>query len=233
MNHISMGEIVLEGIVGSTAYGLAREGSDEDRLGVYCAPLDSLLRFSQPPESIQRHNPDVAYHEIKKYMSLAMKCNPTVTELMWLSDELYTVRKAWGNLLIGLREEFLSESLVRSAYGKYALKQAKRLQARSDDGRLALDDPEKIAKHARHCIRLMQQGLELLTTGKLTVRVSNPEYFWAMDSWSTEQILHEFGKYDRTMKNSNSALPERPNLEKIEKTLLYIRKWGVTPEGVL
>ncbi len=222
------GEIVLEGIVGSTAYGLAREGSDEDRLGVYCANIENLWKFSPPAESVQKHDPDVAYHEIKKYFSLAMKCNPTITELMWLPDELYTVRKAWGDVIIGLRESMLSDKAVRNSYGGYAMQQAKRLQRRDDDGSLAESDPKKIAKHARHCMRLMHQGLDLLETGTLTVRVKNPGYFWSMDDWSVTDIVNEFSELDEIMHDVKSVLPDQPDRQKVEDALLAIRRWGLT-----
>jgi len=35
--------VVLEGVVGSQAYGLAREDSDEDRIGIFLAPSEEFL----------------------------------------------------------------------------------------------------------------------------------------------------------------------------------------------
>ena len=40
--------VILEGIVGSTAYGLARAGSDIDILGVYLAPAEDFLGLYPP-----------------------------------------------------------------------------------------------------------------------------------------------------------------------------------------
>ncbi len=226
---IPHGEIVLEGIVGSTAYGLSREGSDIDKIGVFVAPIDSFLGLHPGKESVVSHDPDVTHHEIKKYMSLALKCNPTITELMWLPDDLYTVRKSWGQVLIDLRADFLSDSYVRNAYGGYAMQQAQRLQRRDSDGSLADKDPKKIAKHARHCMRLMHQGIELLTYGRLTVKVPNPEYYWNFDHVSVEGIVEEFSELDWIMKNEvKSVLPDEPNIGSVEDALIFIRKWGLS-----
>ncbi len=42
------GTVLLAGIVGSTAYGLAGPDSDVDRLGVFAAPTLSLLGLDAP-----------------------------------------------------------------------------------------------------------------------------------------------------------------------------------------
>ncbi|MFD7300744.1 DNA polymerase beta superfamily protein, partial [Streptomyces pharetrae] len=39
---MTVNNILLSGVVGSTAYGLAHEDSDVDRLGVFAAPTESL-----------------------------------------------------------------------------------------------------------------------------------------------------------------------------------------------
>ncbi len=44
------GAVLLSGIVGSTAYGLAGPGSDVDRLGMFAAPTLDLLRLDPPRE---------------------------------------------------------------------------------------------------------------------------------------------------------------------------------------
>src|SRR3712207_6802639 len=96
-------EIILQGIVGSTAYGLAREGSDVDRLGVFVTPTEELFYIAAPRQTIVTHKPDQTLHEIGKYVSLALKCNPTILELMWLPDDLIEITGRWGKWLRELR----------------------------------------------------------------------------------------------------------------------------------
>jgi uncharacterized protein len=164
------GTILLAGVVGSTAYGLAHEGSDVDRLGMYAAPAEAFHGLSFPGESHVSVHPDATYHEARKFCRLALNCNPTVTELLWLPDDLYEVRTSLGAALIGIREAFLSARGVRNAYLGYATQQFRKLEARGD-GSFSADTRKRTSKHARHLWRLVQQAADLNATGDLTVRL--------------------------------------------------------------
>ncbi len=87
---------ILRGIVGSTAYGLAHEGSDIDRLGMFVAPTVQFHGLHPPigkaASRVQTSPSDYTEHEAGKYVSLLLGANPTVTELLWLPDDLYEVR---------------------------------------------------------------------------------------------------------------------------------------------
>jgi predicted nucleotidyltransferase len=82
--------VLLQGIVGSTAYGLAGPHSDVDRLGVYAAPTKAFHGLRLPIDraaSVVVHEPeDLTLHEARKFALLALSANPTVTELLWLPD---------------------------------------------------------------------------------------------------------------------------------------------------
>ena len=67
--------ILLQGIVGSTAYGLDHAGSDIDRLGVFAAPTTEFHGLRLPIDkaaTIVEHDPDSTLHEVRKYCLLAM-----------------------------------------------------------------------------------------------------------------------------------------------------------------
>src|SRR4051812_49345438 len=120
--------VLLSGIVGSTAYGLAGPGSDIDRLGVYAAPTVQVPGFNPPAgraATTVTTKPDVTFHEAGKFAALCLQANPTVIELMWLPDELYEARIALGDQLIGIRSAFLSAARVKDAYLGYAAQQFK------------------------------------------------------------------------------------------------------------
>src|SRR5688572_26787180 len=73
--------ILLTGIVGSTAYGLAGPGSDIDRVGVYAAPTLAFHGLHPPVDkagSIISSKPDQALHEALKFARLCLSGNPTV-----------------------------------------------------------------------------------------------------------------------------------------------------------
>lgn len=218
--------VLLSGVVGSTAYGLAQPGSDIDLLGVFAASTRDILALTPVTDTITGHNPDTCLHEAGKFARLALNGNPTVTELLWL--DTYDTRTADGDALLAIRSAFLSAPRVRDAYLGYATQQLRRAEQRTD-GTFSADTRNRTAKHARHLARLVNQGYELYTTGHLTVRVTNPDWY------------HEFGDADPTVwriwldqqtarfATATTALPDSPHVATVENWLLTVRARHWTP----
>ncbi len=219
--------VLLAGIVGSTAYGLATEDSDIDRLGVFAAPTEKLLGLHPVQQSVVSVKPDATYHEAGKFASLALKVNPTITELMWLPDDLYEARTARGTALIEIRSAFLSRTAVRNAYLGYATQQFRRLENRGD-GSFSADTRKRTAKHARHLLRLLIQGLELFESGGLTVRLENPGHYRdfgdRVASGDLEAPQREIAAAERAFGTAESPLPERPDEATVEAWLQAVRR---------
>ena len=217
--------VLLSGIVGSTAYGLAHEGSDVDRLGVFAAPTVRLHGLHRPKDSHVTTKPDRTLHEAAKWCRLALSGNPSVMELVWLPEDLYEVRTPLGDDLIGIRSAVLSAKRVRDAYLGYATQQFRRLETRGD-GSFSADTRKRTAKHARHLKRLCHQGLELYTTGRLTIRVEDPQSYHdfgeqvAADSQAAVPLL---SKYEAAFNENRPALPDRPDEAAVEAWLLRVR----------
>jgi len=216
-----MNKTILLGRVGSHAYGLAHEGSDEDFLGIFVAPTCEIagLHWGREKESIVSQSPgsesnDSSLHEVGKYLRLALKVNPTVTELLWLQPDEYVTRVPISNYLIEIRESFLSEKYVRAAYRGYAFSQLEKFIAKG----------EFKAKHARHCLRLIHQGKALLKTGQLEVRVPDPQIYWDLLEMTDEQVLellrNELDKFDNVL---STPLQELPDDTKAIEVLKWIR----------
>lgn len=168
------GTVLLSGVVGSTAYGLAVEGSDVDRLGIFAFPTSVLHGLATPKESVVTTKPDAAFHEARKASRLLLKCNPTMNDILWLPR--YEVKTALGDELVGIRDAFLSAKYVRDAHLGYAADQCRKLLSRGD-GSFSADTRKRTAKHARHLARLVDFGYELYTTGRLTVQVADPKRY--------------------------------------------------------
>lgn len=223
--------VLLSGIVGSTAYGLAHEGSDVDRLGMFAAPTEALHGLHGPKESHVSTGPDRTLHEAAKWCRLALGGNPTAMELAWLPPELYEVRTPLGDELIGLRTSFLSAKRIRDAYLGYATQQFRRLENRADRSSAA-DTPERTAKHARHLKRLCHQGLELYATGHLTIRVENPEEYRefgrrvAADASEARPLL---AYYEKAFDETRTVLPDRPDEAAVEAWLHRVRAQFYAP----
>lgn len=210
--------ILLSGVVGSTAFGLARPGSDIDRLGVFIRPTREFFRIGvKHQDSLVSTAPDVTLHEVGKYVNLALKCNPTIMDLLYLEE--YEQESWEGEWLLDIREDFISEPYVRSAYGGYAMGQIKRIkQELANEGR-----QKRVAKHARHCFRLLRQGQQLLDYGTLTVKVPDPEFYWAFDEMTAEQIEKEFWKAFAAFNDRVGILPQQPRTDRLQDFINHVR----------
>ena len=230
------GTLILEGIVGSTAYGLTRPGSDVDRLGVFVAPLDAVLGLDGPAviagkkASVVTHAPDRTVHELSKFLNLAVACNPTIMELLWL--DRWSTQTYEGELLVGLRRDVLSAARVRDAFGGYAVGQARRLVRRNSEGKagFAADLGPRTAKHGRHCARLLLTGRALLATGELVVDVSaHRDYLFSMGELAETDADAFLQKFEVALADldeaaGQSVLPERPDRDRVSRVLLEIRR---------
>lgn len=212
--------ILMSGVVGSTAYGLAHEDSDVDRLGIFAAPTRAFHGLSKPNESIVGTDPDVTMHEAGKFCRLALNGNPTVMELLWLEE--YETLTPLGQELIRIRSSFLSASRVRNAYLGYATQQFKRLGELED-----VTLPKRTAKHARHLYRLLIQGFELWQTGSLTLALPDPKI---VHSFGTRVAMGDIGHARQIMGDFENAfdvvptvLPERPDEGAVEAWLYWVR----------
>lgn len=220
--------VLLEGIVGSTAYGLATPESDQDFLGVYMEPLRVVVGLrggSRTDQSHVTHDPDRTLHEVGKFCRLALAANPTVSELLWLPE--YEVMTDIGRSLIDNRHLFLSQR-VRKTYGGYALQQLKRLKDRGD---FSSDTKKRTAKHGRHCYRLIIQGMHALREGKIHVRLDAVERDACFEAG--ELAVSNVGLYERMVMELmeefdaiDSGLPNEPNTEAVDELLVEIRLAG-------
>lgn len=222
-------QLLLSGIVGSVAYGLAGPGSDVDRIGVFAAPTVAFHGLRPPRESIVTTHPDRTLHEAAKWCRLALSGNPTATELVWLPDDCYETRTALGERLIGIRSAFLSAPRVRAAYLGYATQQFRKLTTRdaTEGGR------RRSAKHARHLARLLHQGRVLYATGVLEIRLADPGWFLAFGERVAGGALAEaqalVAAAERDFDEIRTPLPDRPDEDTVERWLRDVRAAHLPP----
>ncbi|MDH6121994.1 DNA polymerase beta superfamily protein [Kitasatospora sp. GAS204B] len=217
--------VLLSGVVGSTAYGLARPCSDVDRLGVFAVATAELHGLRRPVESVVSTAPDQTWHEAAKWCRLALVCNPTASELVWLPEELYEERTPLGEELIGLRRRFLSARAVRSAYLGYAAQQLRKLRTREAGPRAA--------KHARHLVRLVEQAVELHETGELRVRLAAPERVRELGERIAEhpEIAEPLLAEAERRLDRPGVLPEAPDEAPVEDWLRRVRLANLDAAG--
>lgn len=221
--------VLLKGVVGSTAYGLNHAGSDVDYLGIFAADTKEVVGLQWIQETFVTHDPDTTMHEAKKFVLLCLNGNPSVSELLWLDQ--YEEINDLGAELLGLRWKFLSAPRVRDAYLGYAKVQFHKLENRGD-GSFSADTRKRSEKHARHLVRLVEQGFQLYTSGELVVNLRSsasgitPEDVVGISQkiltepeWAEEYL----GQAEKRFDSARTPLPEEPDADAVERWLLWVR----------
>lgn len=118
--------LIFETRSGSRAYGLAREGSDEDLRGVIVGPARWYFGFRGGPEQLEL-SADHVWIELRKYVRLSAQGNPTLLEMLFTEEADHRRVTTQGRMLLDARDSFLSRR-VEGSFGGYALAQLKRIR---------------------------------------------------------------------------------------------------------
>ncbi len=229
-----MEHVLIRGIVGSCAYGLSTPESDVDIMGVYAEPRDSFLglRLVQDKDFTVHTTSDLrdqTFHEVGKFMRLALKSNPSILELLWLPDWAYEHLSIQGEYLLDNRHWFASADLVKNAYLGYAAQQFKLLERRGDFGS---DMKKRTEKHARHLYRLLLQGYGLYRTGELAVELSEldvakvREFGQRVGGGDLDLAKHEMEYYEAQFRGTQPQVRQEPNIKAANSLLIEFRKEG-------
>lgn len=213
-----MNKTILQAIVGSKAYGLNHKDSDTDRMGIFIAPTTSVagLYWGSGDESWSDAGPegdDNTKHEIGKFLRLVLKSNPTLIELLFMNE--YEILDEVGQGMIDIRHKMLYETGIRSAYLGYARAQA---------DRVAREWPNHKPKMARHCWRISNQAIDLLTTGEFNIHVGNPEPYFQLTELPFEELMEHLERAIYEVETCHSVLPEKPDVEAVDYFLKEVRR---------
>lgn len=208
--------------VGSHAFGLAGEESDDDIRGIFLPPAARHWSLFKLPEQLEfaDETKDEVYWELEKFLKLALKANPNVLETLWTPLVLHAEEVA--QCLRGMREAFLSRHLYKT-YSGYVLSQFRRMaNAQAKTGRYK-------AKHAMHLIRLLYSGIEALRSGQIRIEVAvHREELLAIKSGalSFEQAQAKALELDRQFQEAyrQTELPEQPDFQRADEFLIWARR---------
>ncbi len=156
--------IIYQCQVGSKAFGLATDDSDDDLRGIFLPPARLQWSLRRLPEQLEYKDDDQdeVYWELEKFLRLALKANPSVLETLWTPLVLKADETA--EELRAMRHAFLSKHVYKT-YSGYVLSQFRRMaNAQKSKGTFK-------AKHAMHLIRLLHSGIAALETGEIRVDV--------------------------------------------------------------
>lgn len=207
-------------VMGSRAFGLATDGSDTDRRGVFLAPTPLFWRFDKPPTHVEGPADEQFSWELERFCELALRANPNVLEC--LHSPLVEQVDATGRELLSLRGAFLSRQ-AHGTFVRYALGQRRKLDA----------DVRQYGaprwKHAMHLLRLLACGRDLLRTGELTIdvgaareellAVKRGEVAWPEVERRMTRLAEE-----NDAAAAVSPLPPEPDRARIEDFLIRARR---------
>ncbi|EPH44609.1 nucleotidyltransferase domain-containing protein [Streptomyces aurantiacus] len=207
-------------VMGSRAFGLADDGSDTDRRGVFLAPTPLYWRFEKPPTHVDGPADEQFSWELERFCELALRANPNILEC--LHSPLVEHVTDTGRELLALRGAFLSRQ-AHETFAAYAFGQRKKLDA---DVRT---HGAPRWKHAMHLLRLLMSCRDLLRTGELTIgvgemrepllAVKRGEVPWAeVESWMTRLAEETHAAAART------PLPPEPDRRRVEDFLFRTRR---------
>ena len=117
---------IFETVHGSQAYGLARPGSDTDRKGVVVGPRRWYLGVRPGPEQLEL-SPDHVRYDVRKFLRLVGRANPTVLETLFTDPEHHEVVAPAGARLLEERERFVTRRVAQTFAG-YAMGQLARIR---------------------------------------------------------------------------------------------------------
>lgn len=195
---------VLRAQVGSGVHGTSVNGQDDrDELGLCLEPPRYVTGLARVPagqsptatvefEQFHRHTVwdqpgglanrsgagdlDVVIYSARKWARLALAGNPSVLLLLFVPDEEVVYRDRIGAELTANAPRFVSR-LAGERFLGYL--QAQKAGMTGEVG-AHTNRPELVAEHgydtkyAMHALRLGVQGVELLTTGRITLPVPEP-----------------------------------------------------------
>lgn len=243
---------ILRALAGSQVHGLALPGSDRDELGVFVErpervvgmepALDRYVFRTQPDGD--RSGPgdvDLVLYSLRRYLSLAVRGNPTVLLPLFAPAESVTVTTPLGEELRALGPAMLSRQAVERFVG-YLDGQLQRLVgARSRRG--MPHRPELVERHgydtkyASHALRLAFQGLELVRDGRLTLPMPLPEREEVLavkrgevpDQDAVMARIDEVrAEVERRLEAGTSPLPAEPDLAAVSAWSVHAHRghWG-------
>jgi len=214
--------VIYRVMVGSRAFGLSTESSDEDRRGVFLPPADWHWSLTKPPEQVESFTPGIEEvdWEIEKFIRLALHANPNILETLWSPAVLFTDET--GEELRAMRASFLSRHLYRT-YSGYVLSQF-RLMRR---GYEAVGHFK--AKHAMHLIRLLHSGIHAMADGEIRVDVQeHRDELLAIrrGEVSFDEVAKRAMDLDRSFQEAfnSSTLPEKPDTDRANRFLIAARR---------
>ena len=246
---IALEGLVLRGLVGSTVHGLANAGTDDrDEMGVCIEPPEYVIGLRGFEHYVSRTQPegmpsgpgdlDLTVYGLRKFCALAVKGSPTVLLLFFIEGEHLLQRTQTGAELQAIAPAFLSQRTGRAFLG-YLTAQRRSLLGERAAARVRERSREHgyDTKYAMHALRIGIQGIELLSTGRITLPVPEPDRarLRAVRSGAVplDEIVAELDDVTARLEGmvADNRLPARADEDRVNRFLItaYQRAWSSPP----
>jgi uncharacterized protein len=209
---------ILKVLVGSHAHGLANDKSDKDYRAVYVLPTQDILSLGYKYKGndwIEGVEDNTAY-EIGHFLSLALKCNPTILEVF---KAPIIEANNYGRELQRLFTYVWNPQDAFNAFLGYGLNQRKKFLDKKDN---------RQDKYACAYIRTLIALIELLTNNDFNVKV--PDIYqekllrYKNGNYDMGEIINESEKLIKIAKLKLQTCHNEQNKDFVNKFLLDIRK---------
>lgn len=237
---------VLLGQVGSGLHGVTTGDDDRDEMGVCIEGPEYVTGISTFEQYIYRTQPeghrsgagdlDLTVYSLRKWARLAAQGNPTVLLLAFIPPQELVIQTDVGRDIQAHPERWLSREVAKR-FGGYLISQ--RDQLLGVKSKKHTNRPELIetlgwdSKFGYHMVRLGLQGVELLTTGRVTLPMPPVERKWLQELRRGEHTMEEAldlaaDLLDQLNQLAESAdLPPQPDRGAIDRWLTdtYVSWW--------
>jgi hypothetical protein len=250
---IAVNGMVLRARIGSEVQGMSTGGSDIDEMGICLEPHETVIghrRFEHYTWRTQSDGVtsgpgdlDLTVYSLRKFVHLVTAGNPTVLMMLFLPDEHLLFRTPVADELLARRDLFLSRQAGPKFRGYLESQRRGLLGLRSggsrNQGRQDIRDRYGFdVKFAAHMVRLGIQGVELLTTGRITLPIPEPDRTWLLELRRGEHTKQEAleraerleARIDGLMEARTSPLPDQPDHARIDGWMAGVHRgfWGWT-----
>jgi hypothetical protein len=247
--------MILRVQVGSGVHGTSISGQDDrDEMGVCLEPAEFVTGLARVPsgaenertvpfEQYERHTVwdapgglanrsgagdlDVIIYSARKWARLALNGNPTVLLLLFVPDDEVVFRNEVGAELVANAHRFVSRLAADRFLGYLQSQKA----AMTSGVGAHTNRPELVAvhgydtKYAMHAMRLGYQGVELLTTGRISLPIPEPALSHLRAIRRGEVALSEVlsaitaAERELTALRDSSNLPQQPDRKWVDAWL--------------
>lgn len=241
---------ILRTVVGSQVHGTGVGTDDHDEMGVYLNEPMQLLGLEPNPDSdIWRTQPegvrsgqgdvDLMRYSLHHYMRLATAGNPSILVPLFAPKKFVVIDTDMGRELQSLAPEIVSRKAGFRFLG-YLESQRERMLGRGRQSRVP-NRPELVekygydTKYAGHAVRLGIEGIELMTTGTLSLPMKPEQSRLVVEirtgKFSFKDCIEVIDYYRRQLKSildtGSEVVREKPDFDLINGWMVgaYVSAW--------